>query len=230
MNETQSEPIRVLIVEDEIIPANYLKGIIEEDGVFRVEGIVPGAAEAREAIGRIAPQIVFMDIMIEGPISGAELALRIRRDHPEILIVFLTAYSQEEMIEYAAEAEAFAYLLKPYRPREIHATLKLAASRLRRPTRKATDGWIELIDGYRCRVEPLELRREGAAVPLSPREAGLIQILCAQPGRVVSTETILERLELSDASLRSLIYRLRKATDERLIESVKRYGYRIGTR
>ena len=230
MNETQSEPIRVLIVEDEIIPANYLKGIVEEDRGFRVEGIVPGADEALEAIGRIAPQIVFMDIMIEGPLSGAELALRIRRDHPEILIVFLTAYSQEEMIEYAAEAEAFAYLLKPYRPREIHATLKLAASRLRRPARKGTDGWIDLIGGYRCRVEPLELSREGAAVPLPPREAALIQILCAQPGRVVSTETILERLELSDASLRSLIYRLRKATDERLIESIKRYGYRIGIR
>jgi len=227
MNENESATIDVLIVEDESIPAHYLQGIIEEDVLFSVKRIVSNAEEALRAIEEIRPQIVFMDIMIEGAISGAELAVMIRHRHPEILILFVTAYSNEEMVEYAAEAEAFAYLLKPYRPREIHATLKLAKARLRKKEWTAPASSVELIDGFHCHTDGMYLTLEGKTIALSPKEAGLIRILCENIGRVVAKTVITDKLGINDVSLRALIYRIRKITSERLIRSVKRYGYRI---
>jgi len=227
IDKTSAERIRVLIVEDDAIPAHYLQGIIEENNAFRVERIVTDAATALTAVAEIRPEIIFMDIMIEGPLSGAELALKIHIRHPEILILFLTAYSNEEMMEYAAQAEAFAYLLKPYRPREIHAALKLAAARLRRSIASKSADTVELVDGFGYHPAESLLTLNGVPVSLSARETGLIRLLCAHPGRIVDKEVMLDRLELTDTSLRSLIYRIRKATSDRLIESIKRYGYRV---
>jgi DNA-binding response OmpR family regulator len=227
MNKNESENISVLIVEDESIPAHYLQGIIEEDALFSVKQIVSNAKEALQVIEGIRPQIVFMDIMIEGAISGAELAVMIRLRHPEVLILFVTAYSDEEMVEYAADAEAFAYLLKPYRPREIHATLKLAKSWLRNKRWRAPASSVDMIDGFLCHTDGMYLTLEREIIPLSPKEAGLIRILCENIGRVIAKTVIMEQLGISDASLRALIYRIRKITSERLIRSVKRYGYLI---
>jgi DNA-binding response OmpR family regulator len=229
MNKNTSEKIRVLIVEDETIPAHYLKGIIEEDNEFLVEWIVPSAEGALDAIKTLNPQIIFMDIMIEGALSGAELAVMIRKDHPNILILFVTAYSNEEMVEYAAEAEAFAYLLKPYRPREIHATLRLAAARLRKPAADSSDSTeMALVDGFVCHTDTFQLYREKQEVILSAKEAALIQILCRHHHTLVTSDMIRFELGISDASLRSLIYRLRKLTSQHLIRSVKRAGYCLG--
>jgi len=229
MNDNDaSAVIRVLIVEDESIPAYYLKGIIEKENAFRVEKIVPDASSALEAVETIHPEIVFMDIMIEGATSGAELALKIHSLYPDILIIFMTAYSTDEMMEYAVDAEAFAYLLKPYRPREIRATLALAGARLRKAVPEPASRSLELVGGYRCH-ELGRLTYAGKDVPLSPKEAGLIEILCEHIGHVVPTSVIKERLDLTDSSLRALIYRLRKNTSEKLIQSVKRYGYRIAS-
>jgi DNA-binding response OmpR family regulator len=224
----QTEPIRALIVEDEAIPAHYLKGIIEKDTEYVVEQIVPDAPAALQAVEEVHPEIIFMDIMLEGAMSGAELALKIHMKHPEILILFMTAYSNEEMMEYAVESEAFAYMLKPYRPREIHATLKLAKARLRKLERAIISPIIDLVDGYHYHTDTQTLMHEEHEMVLTIKERLLIQMLCENANSVVSKTAILQRLEVNDSSLRSLIYRIRKLTSDRLILSVKRYGYRIG--
>lgn len=121
--------MRIVIVEDDVIPANYLKKILELEG-HEVIAMIASGVEAIEVAKREKPDLIFMDVMLKDHISGAEAATKIHYAYPEILIVFLTAYSDKEMIDYAVESEAFAYLLKPYRDQEILATLKLANARL----------------------------------------------------------------------------------------------------
>jgi len=123
--------MNVLIVEDEPIPAEYLKTIIESADEFKVVDIVDNEDDILKAIHINKIDVIFMDIMIKGSMSGAEVALEVKNIKDNILIIFMTAYSEEEMIEYAAEAGAFAYLLKPYRPDEITATLALARKKLK---------------------------------------------------------------------------------------------------
>ncbi len=227
-SEKKIDLIRVMIVEDESIPARYLKNIIEEQGDFAVECIMPSAEEALNSIKKIKPDLVFVDIMLDGPMSGAELALRIHRLYAKILIIFMTAYSSEEMVEFAVESEAFAYLLKPYRPKEIRATLTLAKARLKRYIPTALDSSVALIDGFSYSMETKRLYKEGREVELTAKELELIGMLCRECDTVVDSEVILEQMGITAASLRAIIYRIRKDTSSDLIQSVKRLGYRIG--
>ncbi len=222
-------PYRVLIVEDEVIPAEYLASIIQDDPRFVVHSTVQSAVQARGVLRKEPIDLIFMDIMIDGALSGAEFALEIHRDYPQILMIFATAYSDEEMTDYAAEAEAFAYLLKPYRPKQIAATLKLAATRLLgSPSHPAQIKTLNLIDGYRYDMEAQHLERDGHPIDLSAHEQALLRLLANERHRTLDKETLRYHLDLSDDSLRALIYRLRKRTTPELIQNIKRSGYRLG--
>ena len=58
------------------------------------------------------PDLVMMDIMLEGPMDGVEIAGRIREKN-EIPVIFLTAYSDNETLQRAKITEPFGYLIKP---------------------------------------------------------------------------------------------------------------------
>jgi len=222
------EQIKVLIIEDERIPATYLKTIIEEDSNFKVVDIAQSAKEALYSVKKYKPKIVFVDVMIRGSESGAEFALRLHDLYDEIIIIFLTAYSDDEMIEYATESNAFAYLLKPYRPKEIKATLLLAKARFNKSsTNVEGDKILKLKDGYSYDYSKKVLLKDEDIVPLTPKELELIDFLSANKDIVLTKEAILDYMDISDASLRSLIYRLRKQLNGNIIESSKRFGYKI---
>ena len=222
--------INVLIVEDEPIPAEYLKSIIESDDSFKVVATVSSEKEAIDAIHTYDIDIVFMDIMIKGSISGAEAALRISILKDNIIIIFMTAYSEKEMIDYAVESHAFAYLLKPYRPNEIIATLKLAKDKLKNRPKKTKEKIVEikLVDNYTYNLQEKKLYYFSDEVELTQTEFDLINILIKNLPNPVSKESLLNKLSISDLSLRALLYRLRKRTSKNLIQSIKRLGYKIG--
>ena len=220
--------IKVLIIEDERIPASYLKSIIEEDSDFKVVDIVESAPKALESVKKYHPEIVFVDIMIKGGISGAEFALKLHNLYENTVIIFLTAFSDEEMVDYATEADAFAYLLKPYRPKEIKATLSLAKSKLKTKSQKPQASTIiNLPNGYTFDLESDTLLKDNQKVKLSPKEFNLLKMLCHNRGKTIDKDAILNSLEITDTSLRSLIYRLRKNLGENIIVSSKKYGYKI---
>ena len=222
-------PYHVLIVEDEVIPAEYLASIIHDDPRFVVRSTVQNAVQARDVLRAEAIDLIFMDIMIEGALSGAELALEIHQSYPQILIIFATAFSDEEMTDYAAEAEAFAYLLKPYRPKQIAATLKLAATRLLGSTAQPTmPETLDLVGGYRYNLARRRLELDGKSIDLSTHEKALLHLLAVERHRTLDKEALMQHLNLSDDSLRALIYRLRKRTMSDFIRNVKRSGYRLG--
>lgn len=222
------EQIKVLIIEDERIPATYLKTIIEEDSDFKVVDISPSAPEALMSVKKYKPQIVFIDVMIKGGESGAEFAMRLHNLYEDIVIIFLTAYSDDEMLEYATESNAFAYLLKPYRPKEIKATLALAKSRfIKEHSASISDEILELEDGYEYDNSKKILSKNGQIVSLTPKELELIDLLCKNRDRTLSKEAILDYMDISDSSLRSLIYRLRKHLNGNIIVSSKKFGYKI---
>lgn len=222
--------IKVLIVEDEPISAEYLKSIIESDIEFEVVSIVDSEEEAIDAIHSFDIDIIFMDIMIKGSVSGAEAALRISILKEDILIIFMTAYSEKEMIEYAVESHAFAYLLKPYRPNEILATLELAKDKIKHKRVIPKDSNIvELINNYSYNKKEQKLYYYTNEVEMTQKEREIIDLLIENIPNPVDKYTILDKLNISELSLRALLYRLRKRTSKELIQSIKRLGYKILT-
>ena len=230
MQEVNQNSINILIVEDERIPATYLKNIIEEDSDFKVIGITTSADETLASIKRQKPHIIFMDIMIKGSLSGAELALKIHTLYENIKIIFLTAFSDDEMVEYATDAKAVAYLLKPYRPKEIKATLALLKPSFRNieSATKQKDK-VVLKDGFVYNLKDKLLLKNNEAIKLTPKETELLDILCHNTERTLAKEVIIENMNISDASLRAIIYRLRKHLNSDIIASSKKFGYKILT-
>jgi PAS domain S-box-containing protein len=123
---------RVVLVEDERIVALHLQQQLTNLD-YEVAAV---AASGRTALGHIIrerPDIVLMDIHIEGDMDGIETASRI----PEALqipVIYLTAYSEEATLERAQATRPYGYLIKPYSERELHATIQMALERGRAET------------------------------------------------------------------------------------------------
>jgi len=113
---------RILIVEDEIPTAMYLRGILEGRG-YSVAGAV---ATGEEALARFKAEqidLVLMDIILEGEMDGIETSRRIKklRDVP---IIYLTASTDERNLSRAMETEPHGYLIKPIDEYELYSTVE----------------------------------------------------------------------------------------------------------
>jgi PAS domain S-box-containing protein len=120
---------RILIVEDELIVAQDLKNRLHDLG-YTVAGSVANGPEAIALADQLRPDLVLMDIRLEGEMDGIVVAERIRRDF-RLPVVFLTAYSEDTTLERAKTAESFGYILKPFEDRELKTHIEMALYKAR---------------------------------------------------------------------------------------------------
>lgn len=117
----------IIVVEDERIVALQIRRQLEKLG-YEVPAVVSSGAKALAAIDEHRPNVVLMDIHIEGDIDGIETASRIPAEWGTA-VIFLTAYSEDNTLERARAAKPYGYLIKPYSERELHATIQMALER-----------------------------------------------------------------------------------------------------
>jgi PAS domain S-box-containing protein len=122
-------PPRILIVEDERIAAEDVKMRLESWG-FQVEGIVSSGEEAVEKALELSPDLVLMDIQLQGAIDGIDAA-RIIRERSRIPVVFATAAADRRTLDRAQQAAPYGFVAKPFDEREMRVTLDRAVMRLR---------------------------------------------------------------------------------------------------
>lgn len=115
---------RILIVEDEGIVARYIADRLERLGYY-VPTTVSSGTEAITAAKTEKPDLILMDIMIEGELDGVDTA-NIIRDKFGIPIIFLTAYSDSKTLSRAKVTSPYGYILKPFNERELHITIEIA--------------------------------------------------------------------------------------------------------
>lgn len=116
--------IKILIVEDEQIVAVAIEGHLQRLG-YEVVGNAISGADAYEKAAELEPDLVLMDVRIEGPIDGIETARRIRESR-DVPVVFLTAYSDVDTVERAKDVEPYGYIVKPFDPKDLHTTIEMA--------------------------------------------------------------------------------------------------------
>jgi response regulator NasT len=118
--------VRVLVAEDETIIRLDLRALLERAG-FEV------CAEARDGEEAVAlartslPDVAVLDVKMPN-LDGIEAARRILEERP-IPIVMLTAYGQDELVQRAAEAGVFGYLVKPFREQDLLPAIRTARAR-----------------------------------------------------------------------------------------------------
>jgi len=120
---------RVIIVEDEAVVALHIRQELTKLG-YTVAGTATAGEQALKMIEEVFPDIILMDIHIQGAIDGIETASRIPR-YLHVPIIFLTAYSEDVTLKRAGETHPYGYLIKPFLDRELHATIKMALMRSR---------------------------------------------------------------------------------------------------
>ena len=123
---------RIMLVEDERIVALNLKQRLTKLG-YEIAALATSGASALQEIERSRPDVVLMDINIEGDIDGIETASRIP-DEYRTPVIYLTAYSEQATLDRARATNPYGYLLKPFSERELHATIQMVLERRRADT------------------------------------------------------------------------------------------------
>ena len=115
---------KLLIVEDEPIIALDLQQEFEELGC-EVTGLAESADSALMSVEENAPDLVVMDIRIDGSMDGIQAA-RLLRHAYHIPVLFLTSYSDSETLRRAACEMPYGYLTKPFKSCDLRASLEMA--------------------------------------------------------------------------------------------------------
>ncbi len=155
---------RILVVEDESIIAADIKGCLQNLG-YAVTSIARSGEEAIKKAEENNPDLVLMDIMLRGEMDGIETACQIRSRF-NIPVVYLTAYSDEKLLERAKITEPFGYIIKPFNERELHTNIEIALYKHKMEQKlKESEQWLSAV------VESL-----GEAV-IATDEGGIIKIM-----------------------------------------------------
>lgn len=126
---------KIIVVEDERIVGFNLQQRLIKLG-YEVPAIAVNSEQALRAVKCHRPDIVLMDIHIEGDADGIQTAAEINVQY-QTCIIYLTAYSEETTLSRARDTKPYGYLLKPFSERELHATIQMALER--RDVEKALD-------------------------------------------------------------------------------------------
>ena len=113
--------VRVMIVEDEAITAMATGAMLKRLG-HQVLAAVGSGQEAINAFRRQRPDLVLMDIRLDGDLDGIETAQAIRRDS-NVPVVFVSAYVDEKTRSRADATHPFAFIPKPLDEYDLHALM-----------------------------------------------------------------------------------------------------------
>jgi DNA-binding NarL/FixJ family response regulator len=113
-----TKPINVLIVDDHPVVRLGLRTMLESEENIVVTGVTGSAKEALLEVARFQPDVVLMDLRMP-EMEGADAIAELRRIHPDIRILVLTNYEEDEYIFRALQAGAMGYLLKSTPKEEI---------------------------------------------------------------------------------------------------------------
>jgi len=115
---------KILIVEDESIIAEDISDSLISLG-YGISGMVYSGEEAIEAAAKFRPDLILMDVNLQGEMDGITAAAEIRSRF-QIPVVYLTAYTDENTLRRVNATKPFGYIVKPFEEKNLHTTIQLA--------------------------------------------------------------------------------------------------------
>ncbi|WP_203258460.1 sigma-54-dependent transcriptional regulator [Hyunsoonleella ulvae] len=119
---------KVLIVEDEFIIAQDLRGIVSGLG-YAVMGMAKSAKEAIAKIENERPDLVLLDINLIGDVKGTDLAITLKEQYG-LNFIYITSFSDSETLHEMMQTDPLGYILKPFDDRDIRVALELGFSKM----------------------------------------------------------------------------------------------------
>lgn len=217
----------ILIVEDDKGLQKYLKELLLDNGyAVKVAG---DGIQALETVKKAEPDLMVLDLGLPN-MSGEAVCLEVRKKHPEIPVIILTAKDSISDIVQGLNLGADDYITKPFVADELLARIK---ARLRRT--ETTEHVLKVAD-LQLDSKTLEVKRGDRMIQLTPQEFKLLQYLMNNKGRILTREMILNRIWLYSSEVETRVVDvymgyLRKKIDnesnKKLLHSVRGFGYVI---
>lgn len=111
-------PIRILIADDHAVVRSGLRSVLRTDPDLEVVGEAGDGGETETLVETLRPDLVLLDVTMP-PDSGIEIAKRLRQNHPDLKLIFLTIHEDESLLHEALRAGASGYLIKRAEESEI---------------------------------------------------------------------------------------------------------------
>lgn len=179
---------KVLIVDDDVNIAELIRLCLEKEGYVTV--VANDGMKAIEKFKSEAPNLVLLDVMMP-KVDGWQVCREIRRVS-NIPIIMLTAKGDTFDKVLGLELGADDYMVKPFESKELIARIKAV---MRRYETKGQDITQEVVyPNLIINLSNYELKIEGEAVDIPPKELELLYFLCSNPNRVYTREQLLEEV------------------------------------
>lgn len=217
----------ILVIEDEKELNRYIKELLTDNG-YSAQTATKGT-EALEIIKKTEPDLIILDLGLPD-IDGENICRQIKKEHPDLPIIILTAKDSVSNIVHGLDIGADDYMTKPFDGDELLARIK---ARLR----KVPGSAVNLkIDDLELNPTNHEVKRGNKSLRLTPQEFKLLYYLMVNKGRILTRDMILSRLWDSSPDIETRVVDvyigyLRKKIDadfeKKLLYSVRGFGYMI---
>jgi DNA-binding NarL/FixJ family response regulator len=174
--------MRVLIADDHRLIAEGIRRVLEETDDFEVVGEASTGSQVLPLVRRTSPDLVLLDLRMPG-LDGLSALEQIKRDHPAIKVVILSASTEPAVIQTALARGASAYVIKSVSPIDLPATL-----------RQAMEGNVFHAVGLPPAGQPTAANELG----LTAREVGIVQALA----RGLSNQAIGKELFVAEQTVK----------------------------
>jgi DNA-binding NarL/FixJ family response regulator len=182
--------IRLLLVDDHGIVREGLRALLDEGEEFVIVGEASNGDEACEAVRRLAPDIVLMDLKMPG--MAASDAIRvIRATSPDVKVVALTSYAEDGQVREIMSAGAQGYILKDVTKSDFVTALRTVAT---------GQTWLHPL-AQRSLVEQLRNRQVDPLALLTQRERSVLDLIA----RGMSNRQIGDELHLTEGTVKGYV-------------------------
>ena len=218
---------KILIVDDEKDILEFLSYNLKKEG-FSIYTASDGL-EGLEKTKKIKPDLIIVDLMMP-KMNGIEMCENIRNDKKlsNVIILFLTARSEDYTQIAALDSGADDFLKKPIKPKLLISKVKSIMRRF--SLNKNLKNYIH--KDVELDIEKYSVKIKGDNINLARKEFDLLKLLITQPGKVYTREEILNDvwgndIHVVDRTIDVHINRLRDKLGQKFIETVKGIGYKI---
>ncbi len=242
----------ILIIEDDEITALNLSLSLQRLG-YNIVATCDNAVTAKNKIQAYSPDIVIIDISLQESNDGIRLAKEIKTRF-NLPFIYLSAHSDDEIIFQAKQTEPYGYIVKPFNPNSLHATIQMALFKYEIENERKNDIHSLKVDkqnlekllyakkasdkpvvyfgqDYYLDIHICETFYKGKKIMLTKKENAFLRLLVAQLGLVVSFEQAMnyvwEENGATENSVRTLVWRLRSKLQDDIIKNASGIGYYI---
>tara|TARA_B100001173_G_scaffold308191_1_gene318014 strand:- start:400 stop:1074 length:675 start_codon:yes stop_codon:yes gene_type:complete len=220
------ENSKILLVDDEEDILEFLSYNLKKEG-FRIDTANNGIS-ALKKLEKSKPDLIILDVMMP-EMDGIEVCEKIREQDKfdDVLILFLTARSEEysELAGFSAGADD--YITKPIKPKLLVSRVNAI---LKRKRKKKNDGPIEIGDIHINKANH-KLLYSGKEIYLARKEFNLLYYLMTVPGKVFTREEIISTIWkdaiVGDRTIDVHIRKIREKIGSQHIKTIKGIGYKF---